>query len=149
MWVAWCTRWGIVIVGLFFLVIAVAAVVTSGLGLAEGEVPTPTPAPIPTPVVVSPATPSVETTFADILVWRFCSSLIAGTLEEDQFTTLYILNVAELSNLKVQSLQVVELVRQLVNQGQMGQLSPRLVEQLDEACWELRRVDSERAGWGK
>ena len=143
MWVAWCTRWGIVIVGLFFLVIVVAALVTSGS--AKGEVP----APIPTPVVVSPATPSVDTTFADILVWRFCSSLIAGTLEEDQFTTLYILNVAELSNLKVQSLQVVELVRQLVNQGQMGQLSPRLVEQLDEACWELRRVDYERASWGK
>ena len=98
-----------------------------------------------TPTPVGTATgppPTVETTLADLTVWRFCSGILAGTLEEAQLVAVYRLDESELNKDRREKLAVVRLLREQVDRG----TTPRAAEvrELQAACQEVRRADSER-----
>ena len=90
--------------------------------------------------------PTVETTYADLTVWRFCSGIIAGTLTQTQLDAVYRLNEAELSKDREQKLAVVRLLKRQVDQGLQRGTSPTAtdVREMQAACQEVRRADRER-----
>lgn len=98
-----------------------------------------------TPTYPATIRPTVETTMADLTVWRFCSGVIAGDLEEGQLDAVYRLNESELSKDREEKLAVVFLLRRQVERGLQG-ASPTSadVREMQQACQAVRRADRER-----
>ena len=121
------------------IVVVVVALILWGSGLSRALSPTPTPTPTPKPTPTPDTTP---TTFSDLLVWRFCSSVIQGTVEEAQLSVIQRMDESGLSNDKEQAMRVLALVREY---GTGGRINANLVAETYEACMDWRRHDSETA----
>lgn len=124
--------WAWVIVGLVvaFVVVGVAnSIVEDRVG--QTAVPSPTPTAIPR-IVVTPATAT------DMVVWRFCVDVVAGTTEDWQVGAVYDLDTSALSKDRDWALQVVGLVRREID---APGFNAEAVAELHDLCREWQRAD--------
>ena len=110
---------------------------TSPVSISVGTV-TPTFSYMPRPV----GTLTPETTFTDLVVWRFCSGVIAGDLEDRQVGAIYDLDTEALSNDRDWALRVVGLVRREVD---TPGFNAEAVAELHDLCLSWRRADWEES----
>ena len=96
------------------------------------------------PGAIDRPTVEAEEIDADLLVWRLCSDLIAGTAVADQMVAVYYLEDSEIGKHRRYKLRVVDLIRRLIDGGVDGPEGELLAHDLVGACYELRLADWER-----
>ncbi len=87
-------------------------------------------------------TPTVETTYSDVLVWRFCSGVIAGDLTDDEVNLVYGMSLDGMSKDREYSVPIVQMTKAYVDSW--PNQNPNEIQEIGDLCWKWRQADLDR-----